>query len=175
MSAQDPFVKYRVNSFFHFTDLRNCLGIRKHGGIYSLAKAEEKGIDIPYPGGNDLSHELDKKAGLDKYVHLTLKVGHPMQYVAVQEGRIAQAIYLQVHPDVLNSKDVLFTPGVANKTDMPVYSIAEALKQNLIDFEVLYTRTNWGDSNIQQRLQQAERSEILVQDFIPLNLIRNLP
>ena len=85
------------------------------------------------------------------------------------------AIYLQVHADVRKLDGVLFTPGVANKTGMPIYSMEEALKQSLIDFAVLYTYTNWNDPQIQQRLQQAEKSEVLVPDFIPLDLIRNLP
>ena len=50
----------------------------------------------------------------------------------------------------------------------------EEAKQ-LIDFEVLFTRTNWRDAAIQLRLQQAEKSEILVPDHIPLAFIRNLP
>jgi hypothetical protein len=45
----------------------------------------------------------------------------------------------------------------------------------MIDYEVLYTRTDWRDSAIQQRLAQSERCEILVPGFIPLDLIRNFP
>jgi hypothetical protein len=45
----------------------------------------------------------------------------------------------------------------------------------MIDYEVLYTRTDWRDPVIQQRLAQAERCEILVPRFIPLELIRNFP
>jgi hypothetical protein len=40
---------------------------------------------------------------------------------------------------------------------------------------VLYTRTNWNDPVIKLRLQQAEKCEILVPKYIPINLIRNLP
>ncbi len=45
----------------------------------------------------------------------------------------------------------------------------------MIDHEVLYTRTDWRDPAIQQRLSQAEKCEILVPGFIPLELIRNFP
>ena len=45
----------------------------------------------------------------------------------------------------------------------------------MIDFEVLYSRTNWSDYQVQQRLQAAEKYEILVPRVIPLELIRNLP
>jgi hypothetical protein len=45
----------------------------------------------------------------------------------------------------------------------------------MIDYEVLYSRTNWSDPQVQQRLQAAEKYEILVPRAIPLDLIRNLP
>ena len=45
----------------------------------------------------------------------------------------------------------------------------------MTDFEVLYTRTNWSDPLIQQRLQMDEKCEILVPRPIPLNRIRNMP
>ena len=47
--------------------------------------------------------------------------------------------------------------------------------RKIIDFEVLYTRTDWRDPEIQRRLHQAEKYEILVPKKIPLDLIRNLP
>jgi hypothetical protein len=46
---------------------------------------------------------------------------------------------------------------------------------DIIDFEVLYTRTDWADPEIRRRLQQAEKYEVLVPKRIPLSLIRNLP
>jgi hypothetical protein len=47
--------------------------------------------------------------------------------------------------------------------------------RGMIDYEVLYSRTNWSDSSVQQRLQTAEKYEILVPRVIPLDLMRNLP
>ena len=67
----------------------------------------------------------------------------------------------------------MFTDDVSNKAGVEIHTIQEARK--LIDFEVLYTRTNWSDPDIQKRLQQAEKCEILVPKKIPLDLIRNLP
>ena len=79
-----------------------------------------------------------------------------MEFRAREEGRIIDSIFLQVHPSVLSWPNVLFAPGVANKVGVPRRPIDEAA--NLIDFEVLYAYTNWRDSGIQERLQQAERS-----------------
>ena len=43
----------------------------------------------------------------------------------------------------------------------------------MIDYQVLYTWTDWNDAAIKQRLQQAEKCEILVPKYVPLDLIRN--
>ena len=67
----------------------------------------------------------------------------------------------------------MFTDDVSNKSGVEIYTIEEAKK--IIDFPVLYTRTDWNDPEIQMRLQQAEKYEILVPDHIPLEYIRNIP
>jgi hypothetical protein len=96
-----------------------------------------------------------------------------MEYVARQEGRIEDSIFLQVHASVLHWDGVLFVPGMASTTGIAFHTINEA--REMIDYEVLYTRTNWSDPQIQKRLQTAEKYEILVPRVIPLDLIRNLP
>jgi ssDNA thymidine ADP-ribosyltransferase, DarT len=173
MPSTDPFVRHKVSTLYHFTDRRNLPFIAKNGGLYSLAKLKEMGVAIPAAGGNDWSHEADVNKGLDRYVHLCFKSNHPMEYVARQEGRISDSLFLQIGLEVLQIDGVKFTADVSNKSGVQLRSIEEARK--LIDFEVLYTRTNWRDQGIQERLQQAEKYEILVPDHIPLKFIRNLP
>lgn len=68
---------------------------------------------------------------------------------------------------------VLFCPGMANTNGMTFHSMDQA--RRLIDYNVLYTRTNWSDPAVKQRLQTAEKYEILVPRMMPLKLIRNLP
>ena|SRR2546425_5238712 len=163
----------RIAVLYHFTDRRNLKLIRESGGLYPLAKLKEKSIEVPAPGGNEWSHNADEMVGMDQYVHLCFRPTHPMEYVARQEKRIGGTIFLQIHPEVLQWKGVKFTPDVSNKSGVQVYSIEEA--REMIDFEVLYSRTDWRDPEIKQRLQQAEKCEILVPERIPLELIRNLP
>jgi len=129
-------------------------------------------VEIPAAGGNDWSHEADVRKGLDRYVHLCFRPNHPMEYVARKEGRITDPIFLQIHPDILQKDGVRFTAEVSNKAGVKIYSIEEA--RGIIDFEVLYTRTDWRDPRIQERLQQVEKYEILIPDHIPLELLRNL-
>jgi hypothetical protein len=173
MASQDPFKKYTITTLYHFTDRRNVLKIRELGGLYSLAKLREMNIEIPAPGGNDWSHDADRYKGLDEYIHLCFRDNHPMEYIARKEGRIQESVFLHIHPDVLEMEGVKFTADVSNKFGVTICSVDEA--KSIIDFEVLYTRTDWRDPQIQQRLKQAEKCEILVPDHIPLGLIRNLP
>ena len=147
--------------------------IRQLGGLYSFEKLEERGIEVLAPGGNDWSRDADKMKGLHRYVHLCFRNNHPMEYLARQEGRIVDSIFLQVHADVLKFDGVKYTPDVSNKSGVPLLSLEEA--QTRIDFEVIYMRTDWRNPAIKERLDQAEKCEILVPDYIPIELIRNLP
>jgi hypothetical protein len=163
----------RINVLFHFTDRRNLVSIREHGGLLALAEMKRRSIEIPAPGGNQWSHDADGMRGLDEYVHLCFRWTHPMEHVARADGRITDSVFLNVHPEVLRWDGVLFTTDVSNKRDVQTHPIEEAA--NLIDFEVLYSWTDWRDPAIRGRLSQAEKSEILVPRFIPLDLIRNFP
>lgn len=171
MADSDPLK--RVTLLYHFTDRRNLPVILKHGGLYPMSKLKERKIEVPAPGGNEWSQDADGKKGMDDYVHLCFRATHPMEYLARQDGRIKDSIFLQIHPDVLVWDGVRFTADVANKTGVEVLTMKEAKK--IIDFEVLYTRTDWRDPAVQKRLQQAEKYEILVPKKIPLAMIRNLP
>jgi hypothetical protein len=62
---------------------------------------------------------------------------------------------------------------VANGVDLQTCSIDEA--RGRIDYDILYTRTNWKDPAIQAKRQAAERCEILVPDHVPMRFIQNFP
>jgi hypothetical protein len=142
------------------------------GGLFPLADLLQKQVAIPAPGGNQWSHDADTLRGMDKCVHLCFRNNHPMEFVAREEGRIIDTIFLQIHASVLQIPGVLFTSDVSNKAGVEPITLSEAEK--LIDFQVLYTRTDWSDPEVQQRLKQAEKCEILVPAPIPINLIRNI-
>ena len=80
---------------------------------------------------------------------------------------------MQINPSVIQDAGVRFTSEVANKSGAILHTMEEA--KTLIDIEVLYTRTDWTNPIIQERLLNAEKCEILVPDFIPLTMIRNFP
>jgi hypothetical protein len=163
----------RISYLYHFTDRRNLALIREMRGLYPLSELERQGVSIPAPGSDKGSREVDRRRSLHRYVHLCFKSNHPMEFVARQEGRIADTIFLQIHASVIQWDGVLFVPGMANTNAIGFYTMEQA--KEMIDFEVLYARTDWSDYQVQQRLQAAEKYEILVPGVIPIELIRNLP
>ena len=88
-----------------------------------------------------------------------------MEHIAKNEGRIVKTSWLYIRPQVLEIPGALFCPGVSNKSGMTTHSLQEAAQ--MIDYQVLYTRTNWSDPDIQSRLHDAELCEILIPDFVP--------
>ena len=163
----------RIPHLYHFTDRRNLDSIRQLGGLIPLAELEGRSVAIPAPGSDEGSRAVDRHRNLHQYVHLCFKSNHPMEHVARQQGRIGDTIFLQIHASVVQWDGVLFVPGMANTNNITMHPMDQA--RTMIDYEVLYTRTNWSDPQVQLRLQTAEKYEILVPRAIPLELIRNLP
>lgn len=164
--------KYSVTKIFHFTDEENIISIKKHGGLLSIKLQEEKGVKPTKPGGNKWSHDADKLNNVDKYVHLCFANHHPMQYIATQDGRIKSTVWLEIDPSVLLFPTTMFTSNVANKSGVNVINGKQAASE--IDFEALYCYLDWREPENKERRAKAEKSEILVLDFIPLELIRNI-
>ena len=93
-----------ITKLYHFTDRDNLENIIKNGGLYSWKDCEDRGIDIPKPGGGgpgSLSWSLDKQAGLEHYVRVSFTANHPMMYVAMNEGRISNPVLLEIDPEVI--------------------------------------------------------------------------
>jgi len=96
-----------------------------------------------------------------------------MAHVAIEQGRISDAAFLEIDPIVLTWDKVLFSPVLANSAEATFHNIAEA--RGMIDYDILTTVTNWNDPVCQYRLQTAEKYEILIPKPIPLALVRNFP
>jgi hypothetical protein len=109
MSNVDPLL--RVPHLYHFTDRRNLPLIRELGGLLPTSELAKRGIKVPAPGGNQWSRDADQMRGMDEYVHLCFRANHPMEYLARQDGRIEDTIFLQIHPKVLQFQGALFHIG----------------------------------------------------------------
>lgn len=166
---QNVIRQYGIDGIWHFTDETNLSLIIREKGLLSYAELVRRCIEIPTPGGNQLSHNLDRHNHVDDYVHLSFLDDHPMLYRAKQENRITEPVWLKVEPTILLEEGVMFCSEVSNKTGATLIDGRTAA--NTIDFEVLFTRTDWSDPNIQARRQAALKSEILVPIRIPFERI----
>ena len=160
---------HNYRSLYHFTDRANLPSIAEHG-ILSKQQASENGIAIAVPGGNQWSRNADVLKGLVDYVNLCFTTSHPMCHIAHMEGRIPNPHYLPINPDVLRIEGVKITLGVANKAGTELLNVEDGLER--LDSQVLYTRTDWDNPDIQARLQNAEKCEILVPRVVPIELIK---
>lgn len=158
----------RHRSFFHFTDSRNVPSILQHG-LLSWPEAERRNLVVPAPGGNDVSRLADRSSGVDDYVHLCFDVDHPMEYRARLDGRISQTTWLKINPDVLRTPGVRITLEVANKANAEILTIDDAFGR--LDLDILFTKTNWSEPAIRERLSIARKYEILVPRIVPTHLI----
>lgn len=156
------------NCLYHFTDESNFETIDKLG-LVSKERMRNEGWWPNKTGGNDLSHDQDRARGIDPYVSLCFTFNHPMKYLAQMDGRLPKPRYLQISPDVLKIPGVQIAFGVANANDTVILPLFDALEH--LDVEVIYTRTNWSDPEIQARLRAAEKMELLVPHGVPRNLI----
>ncbi len=159
----------RIPKLYHFTDSRNLPSIRDRKAIYSMAKLRSFDLDVHFPGGNEWSLTADIGCGMNEYVHLCFRNQHPMEYRAKNDGQIERTAWLEIDPSVLERPGVLFCPGISNKAGMTTHSLAEAAE--MIDFDVLYTRLDWKDPQVRERLHDAERYEFLIPDLIPIKYV----
>jgi len=167
-----PNFKKYVKTLYHFTDRANLPGIREHGGLLSWATLEERSIDVPRPGGNDLSHNLDSRFEGHRYVHLCFFNEHPMEYRARLDGRIVDPVFLTVDLSVLDRPGVLFAENVSNKSGVPL--IDRETANETFDFEVMHGRPNFKDPEVMQRVLSARKYEVLVPDQVEVKFLTNL-
>ncbi len=153
---------------YHFTDESNFAEINRLG-LVSKARMRAEGWWPATTGGNDWSHNQDTARGIDPYVSVCFTSNHPMKYLAHNEGRLPNPRYLGISTEVLRIPGVQIAFGVANANDTEIVPIADAL--NRLDTEVIYSRTDWSNPEINARLRAAEKMEILVPNGVERALI----
>ena len=111
----------RITKLYHFTDFDNLESIIANGGLYSWADCDEKGIKIAKPGGSSQSRSLDQRDRLEHYVRLSFAKDHPMQYVAMNDGRISNPVVLEIDLETALWADSLYADRNATKTGACVF------------------------------------------------------
>lgn len=146
--------------------------IIKNGGLYSWKDCEERGINIPKPGGGgpgSPSWSLDKRDNLEHYVRVSFTMNHPMMYVAMNEDRISNPVILEIDPEVIYDEDTKYVDRNAVRNGAHVGGSLEDFKK--IHFQTVKARNHFDFDVDEQPFYQAE---ILVKNNIPLKYIKTL-
>jgi hypothetical protein len=164
-----PLVYFGIRRLHHFTDSRNVASIRQHGLLSSRARLE-KGIEA-IAGGNERSRHLDVLYELDQFVHLSLTPDHPMQYVALGQGRLTTTVDIEVDPSVVTRPGVCMSPDIANKLGgLQVFPLGSFMGE-LKGVEVLYRDPQQLTPWQRKRVDSLRRVEILVPERIEPELL----
>lgn len=158
--------QHSIGRFYHFTSRRNIISIKKMGGLYSWYYMEQHDIDIPVPGGSDLSRKLDTDKRLADYVRLSFCPSHPMAYRLEQEGE--DIVVLEISTDVAVLSETKFSN--MNAADSLSYCAKgyAGLKEVDIDATQQQYLTNTDP------LFKYMQAEVLVKTHIPAKYILNL-
>ena len=160
----------RITKLYHFTDFDNLESIIKHGGLYSWADCEEKGIKIAKPGGSSQSRSLDQRDRLEHYVRLSFAYDHPMKFVAMDDGRISNPVVLEIDLETALWEDSLFADRNATKTGACVGGTLDDLKA--VRFGLFNRMMRYFDMT--EEAKTHYQAEVLVKNFIPLKYITNI-
>lgn len=158
--------RHSIGCFYHFTSRRNLKSIKKMGGLYSWYYMEQHEIDIPVPGGSDLSRKLDKDKRLADYVRLSFCPSHPMAYRLEQEGE--DLVVLKIATDVATFVETKFS----NMNAADSLSLCAKGYAGLKEVDI--------DATQQQYLSNTDplfkymQAEVLVKTHIPAKYILNL-
>lgn len=155
-----------INKLYHFTDRENVESIIRTGGLYSWDYLERSDLKIPRPGGSEFSRSRDLRDGLQDYVRLSFVRNNPMMYAAKADGRIFDAVILEVDLDVVRFPDVMFSDRNATAKNCVVGAGVEMLKN--IRF-ALIRRGRWSSEEEKGFLQ----AEVLVRGAVPGYLVRH--
>lgn len=159
-----------ILKLYHFTDFDNLESIIRHGGLYSWADCEEKGIKIAKPGGSSQSRSLDQRDGLEHYVRLSFTHNHPMKYIAMNEGRISNPVVLEIDLETALWKDTLYADRNATRNGANVGGTLNDLKA--IRFGLFNRLRRYFDMSEEAKMHY--QAEVMVKNFIPLQYITNI-
>ncbi len=151
----NDFTSGGLGTLYHVTDFSNLEEINRNGGIFSWVETREKNIDVPHPGSDAVTRLMDRRRGLDSYVHLYLSEPDERILASFRDsGRCPSPYVLEISPDAVVDRETLFYDGDPCESDTSAFTTF----QELID-----------------RGKGSSIQEAAVKDFIPRLLIQNMP
>lgn len=155
-----------IQCFYHFTARENLSSIKKYGGLYSWYSMQEDNRNIPCSGGDDWSHQLDMRHGLQDYVRLSFCNDHPMAYRLMQSG--TPLVLLKIDIDVATWKDTQFSDiNAADNNHRHGGNFSDLNRVNFRAVKRNYVSRDDDDF-------KPHQAEVMVKTFIPNKFILNL-
>lgn len=164
-----------IEYLYHFTDTRNIPSIKKQGGLFSWHYCDVNRINIPFPGGGTGSRYNDSKNGKVDYVRLAFNKNHPMLYIAKDDGRIDNHIWLKINREVTFFEYTEFSDKNAAAFKSYVPNIGKEIKYlKNIRFDILRKGERIKHYMLSSEEKQYNQAEILVKTWIPISFIENI-
>lgn len=170
MTIRETLENYGITSIYHFTDKSNLEMIEKYG-LQSLKNICDLNIDVKHFGAEELSHNLDQRKGLDKYVHLSFIKDHPMYHEAKKRGNLINPVWIELDSSILYEKSTLFCDKVANQNNVEIFALEYILEK--INFEIL-TDNRFLSGEEWKLRKEIRKAEILVFDSISIDKIKGI-
>ena len=159
-----------ITCFYHFTDEANLNSIKLNGGLYSWLFCEDNNIEINKPGGDAFSRSLDRRHNLEGFVRLSFAREHPMQHVALRDGRLRSIRNLEIDIETATFKSSLFSNMNATKNGHKVGDDLSFLR-NEIKFDVIKELHYY---NLSSEYKPFYQAEVMVEKHIESKYITNL-
>lgn len=160
-----------INKLYHYTDENNIRSIIKKGGLYSWKTCDKLGIQIPKSGGNQATRKIDETNNLDNFIKLSFNKGNQMQYIATEDSRIDNLVFLEIDPKVCFWMTTQFSDANPHNKRAD-YGPSLSHFQNIkLKYAKLKTYVNRDSNPTKHRHKHAE---ILVFQHIPLKYITSL-
>ena len=96
----------RITSLWHFTDIMNLYYIKRLNGLRSKEYLEQNkywGRKDLFPGGDTLSHDLDRNLGNWDKISLNFRPHTPISYRKKREKHL---VFIEIEPEVAACEDV---------------------------------------------------------------------
>jgi len=158
-----------ITTLYHFTDRANLQSIKRHGALYSWHYCVNNNIEIPMPGGDDLSRSLDRRYNLQNYVRISFTRNHPMMYIALNQNRINNPVILEIDPEVVFWKNSKYANKNATRNDVSIGSEIDDFKKIRFDIVKLNKHFDLEDSD-----KPYFQAEVLILEKIPIEFIKNI-
>jgi hypothetical protein len=159
--------KNKIHTLYHFTDRANLKSIKKHGALYSWHYCVTNNIEIPVPGGNQLSRDLDTRKGLQDYVRVSFTRSHPMMFV--QPIRNRNNVILEIDTEIIYWSGTQYADKNATRNDVNIGSSLHDFIQ--LRFDLFKLPNHFGLSDFDRPFFQGE---VLIPTKIPAKFIKNL-